>query len=485
MGRGFGLALLLLVSVGTATGCASALQKAAERGDLQGVKTLLEQGADANRQHLSDAFVSGAGKGQLKVAEMLLAKGADLETHGDCDPWTGFSNMTALMCAASNGQGRMVQFLLDRGANVNAKWTEGSFPNWTALSFAGYFGHGQVAKLLVDRGAEDVSGPLRAMRQWGKDEIHPEIARLLEQAEARQLGTAPPAVASPALDPPAPRPALGMSPSDVDTPPARRAKARPNAYAVVIGIESYREKLPKADFADRDAKLMGDYLTQVMGYPEENVVVRLNERANRTDLVKYFEEWLRNNVDAGGSVFIYYSGHGAPNPKTGDAYLVPYDGDPAFVESTAYPLKQLYAALDKLPAKDVTVVLDSCFSGAGGRSVIAEGARPMMLSVENPILAGNKTVVLAASSGTQISSTYKEQGHGLLTYYFLKGLQGAADSDKDGAIGLAELFNYVKPNVQKVARKQYNNEQTPQLLGSPEILGKGLRLVEPAGASRP
>ena len=26
-----------------------------------------------------------------------------------------------------------------------------------------------------------------------------------------------------------------------------------------------------------------------------------------------------------------------------------------------------YAALDKLPATNITVVLDSCFSGAGGR----------------------------------------------------------------------------------------------------------------------
>ena len=267
--------------------------------------------------------------------------------------------------------------------------------------------------------------------------------------------------------------------SDVDRIPAMKATSKKNAYAVVIGIENYREKLPKADFADRDAKLMGEYLTKVLGYPEENVVVRLNERATRTDLVKYFEEWLRNNVDPGGSVFVYYSGHGAPNVKTGEAYLVPYDGDPAFVDSTAYPVKQLYAALEKLPAKEIVVVMDSCFSGAGGRSVIAKGLRPMVVSVENPIIATGKTVVLAASSGDQISSTYEEKGHGLLTYYFLKGLQGEGDLNKDGAIEMAELFEYMKPNVQRVARKQYNNEQTPQLLASPDLLRKGGgRLVE-------
>ena len=105
----------------------------------------------------------------------------------------------------------------------------------------------------------------------------------------------------------------------------------------------------------------------------------------------------------------------------------------------------------------------------------------MRSSVEKAVLAGGKTVVLAASAGDQISSTFQEQGHGLLTYFFLKGLQGEADTNKDGAIDLAELYEYVKPNVQRVARKQYNNEQTPQLLASPELLKRGGgRLLERA-----
>nr|MBI3612094.1 caspase family protein [Nitrospirota bacterium] len=261
--------------------------------------------------------------------------------------------------------------------------------------------------------------------------------------------------------------------SDVDRLPAAKGRLNKQAYAIVIGIETYRNKLPKAEFADRDAKLVGEYLTKVLGYPEENVVVRTNDNASLTDLIKYVENWLPNNVEKDSVVFIYYSGHGAPNPKTSDAYLVPYDGDPTFLESTGYPLKRLYAALEKLPAKDITVVLDSCFSGAGGRSVLAKGAKPMVLSVENAIVAGGKAVVLSASAGDQISSAFVEQGHGLLTYFFLKGLQGEGDLNHDGTIGLAELYEYVKPNVQRIARKQYNNEQTPQLLASPELLRKG------------
>ncbi len=269
--------------------------------------------------------------------------------------------------------------------------------------------------------------------------------------------------------------------SDVDTVPREAGRQRQNAYAVVIGIEQYRDKLPKADFADHDAQIMGEYLTKVLGYQEENVVVRLNERAARTDLEKYFEHWLPNRLEKESTVFVYYSGHGAPNPKTGEAYLVPYDGDPTFLESTGYPLRRLYEKMAKLPAKEVVVVLDSCFSGAGGRSVIAKGMRPVGLSVESPILASGKTVVLAASAGDQVSSTYDQKGHGLLTYFFLKGLQGDADQNKDNRIDLGELYGYLTPQVERVARREFNNEQTPQLLESPDMRTRGVRLVDRTG----
>jgi len=266
--------------------------------------------------------------------------------------------------------------------------------------------------------------------------------------------------------------------SDVDRVTITRASTKKNAYAVVIGIESYRDNLPKADFAANDAKLMGEYLTKVLGYPEENVVVRLNANATRNDFEKYVESWLPNHVEKDGSVFIYFSGHGAPNPKTGESYLVPYDGDPTFIDKTGYPLSRLYQHLSDLPAKEVVVVLDSCFSGAGGRSVIAQGMRPIVTELKSPLLAKGKTVVLSASTGQQVSSTYGAKFHGLLTYFFLKGLQGEGDTNKDGSIELKELFDYLSPQVARVARREFNNEQTPQLLGSSELLTRGVRLLE-------
>lgn len=264
--------------------------------------------------------------------------------------------------------------------------------------------------------------------------------------------------------------------SDVDDVPVRRTAKR-KAYAVVIGIEQYQQKLPKADFATHDAEIMGKYLIKTFGYAEENVVVLLNERATKTSLEKYIEGWLPDHVETDDTVFIYFSGHGTPNAKTGKAYVVPYDGDPAFVEKTGYSLDRLYDSLGALPAKEIVVMLDSCFSGAGGRSVIAEGMRPIVLSAENPLMAKGRLVVLAASSGAQVSSTYKQKGHGLLTYYFLKGLQGEADQNHDSRIELKEVYEYLKPEVERTARREFHNEQAPQLLGNHDVLGAGIVLI--------
>jgi hypothetical protein len=253
--------------------------------------------------------------------------------------------------------------------------------------------------------------------------------------------------------------------SDVDELPRVEAKINKKAYAIVIGIEQYRQNLSRAGFATHDALTVTNYLAKVLGYPEENIITLTNEHAALGDFVKYFEKWLSNNIEKGSTVFVYYSGHGAPNPKTGDAYLVPYDGDPTFVVETGYSLKRMYEALGNLPAKEVIVALDSCFSGAGGRSVIAKGSRPLVMNFQSNVVLPKNMMVLSASSGDQVSSTYDEKGHGLFTYFLLKGIKNEDVVRSDGSLKIDDLYDYIKPQVERIARKQYNNEQTPQLFG--------------------
>jgi len=264
---------------------------------------------------------------------------------------------------------------------------------------------------------------------------------------------------------------------DVDDVPQGETIPDKNRYAVVIGIEHYRRDLPNVNFASHDAKVVREYLTKRLGFSEQNVVSLVDDHAAKSDMEKYLEYWIPEHVDNDSTVLIYFSGHGAPNLKTNEGYILPYDGDPTYLDGTGYSLKRLYETLEKSPAKEVIVMLDSCFSGTGGRSVMSKGLRPVVISVENPLLAGGKTVVLTASSGVQSSSTYNSKSHGLLTYFLLKGLQGSADQNNDGKIELSEVYTYLRPQVEIVARQEFNNEQTPQLLGSPAMLNRAIMLI--------
>jgi hypothetical protein len=371
----------------------------------------------------------------------------------------GWLTLPPLFDAAKRGDINTVKDLIDKGANVNEMGSQ-----LTALAMAASQGHVDVAKLLVDKGANiDIAlGSCIRFKVPYATTCREVIERLRTERNQAQTvngkslasGTVTAKEESPHIK------------SDVDEIPSIKAKQNKNSYAIVIGIEQYRQKLPTADYAVSDAKLVNEYLTKVMGYPEENVVLLTNDKALQSDLTKYFEKWLHNNVEKDSRVFIYYSGHGAPNTKTGDAYLVPYDGDPAFIAETGYSLKRMYAALGKLPAKEIVVALDSCFSGAGGRSVIAKGARPLVMNLQASVALSRNMTVLSASSGEQVSSTYDEKGHGLFTYFMLKGIKNEDVIKQDGSIKMDDLFGYIKPQVERIARKQYNNEQTPQLIES-------------------
>lgn len=226
----------------------------------------------------------------------------------------------------------------------------------------------------------------------------------------------------------------------------------PNDVAIVIGIEKY-QNIPKSEYSNSDAKLVKNYF-KALGFQERNIEILTDERATRTSIEKTVEGWLPNRLKKNSKVFVYYSGHGSHDPSTGDAYIVPYDGDPNYLSMTGYPLKRLYSKLGGLDSKEIIVILDSCFSGAGGRSVLALGARPLVMNTESLILPSN-LAVLTATQGSQISTSSPEKEHGIFTYYFLKAI-------KDGKKNLAEIYEYITPLIEDEA-KMINVQQSPSI----------------------
>ena len=268
--------------------------------------------------------------------------------------------------------------------------------------------------------------------------------------------------------PQAPAPAIAAAKHSGSDEPQYRKPENEDDFAIVVGIEKY-SSLPPADFAERDASAMKNHLL-ALGYPERNVIVLMGQNATKTGIEKYVESWLPRNVHENSRVLVYFSGHGAPDPVSGEAYLVPWDGDPKFLDTTGYPISRLYRKLNELKAKQVIVAMDSCFSGAGGRSVMARGARPLVSKIDLGDSDLGKVVVLAAAGGDEITGSIESEEHGLFTYQLLKGLNAS-----HGDATVASLFGYLKPKVQDAARRD-NRDQTPQLLPPSALTGAAVPL---------
>ncbi|MDD5628092.1 MAG: caspase family protein [Elusimicrobia bacterium] len=269
-------------------------------------------------------------------------------------------------------------------------------------------------------------------------------------------------------------PAQRPTQDDVDQPPSPAMPMDRDAVAVVFGSQQYRQaSIPKVDFASNDASAVQRYLTRAMGFLPENVVTLAGSGVNLASMRKTLGPWLRNRVNANSRVFIYFAGHGAPDPATGESYLVPSDGDPSYL-NTALSVKELLSQLSALPAQRVMVVLDACFSGRGQRSIIAPGARPLVSVMDQSQYVGQNVVVLSATGGDQISTYYPPGRHGLFTYFLLRGLRGEADIDADGKVTTRELYLFLKTKVSKEARK-LNVTQIPTTMPAPDQLGERAR----------
>ena len=244
--------------------------------------------------------------------------------------------------------------------------------------------------------------------------------------------------------------------------PRSGAVARRDAIAVVVGVERYRVDLPAATGAERDAKLFAAYAEKTLGLKRSNVRLLVGTDATRSSIDAVLDEWLAKNASAEGELFFYFAGHGAPEPETSRGYLVPWDADPKYIKSQGIAFDDLVGRLAKVKAKRTFAFVVACFSGAGGRSVLAEGTRPLVRIKGLESSVGGVTLLTAA--GPDETTGAAGSGHGLFTHHLLMGLNGKADADADGAITMSEVARYATAKVKDDAARD-NREQEPRMLG--------------------
>ncbi len=267
-------------------------------------------------------------------------------------------------------------------------------------------------------------------------------------------------------------PAPVVPSSDVDFNIPKTPMHDPDAVAVVIGISDYLDAdVPRVEHARQDAAMMRQYLINVLGYDEKNILPRNPDQLITASVLKtMIRQQLPGFVRPGLSdVFVYYSGHGAPSTTTQKAFFVLADCNPNYVnDDNGYQVDAFYDDLSKIPCRTLTVVIDACFSGQSGGGMIVKNASPLFVNVEHPLLGKDNATIFTASKADQVSNWYPEKKHGLFTYFFLKGLQGAADLDGDGIITVGELERYLLDENQTVpylSRREFQRVQSPQVIG--------------------
>jgi tetratricopeptide (TPR) repeat protein len=265
--------------------------------------------------------------------------------------------------------------------------------------------------------------------------------------------------------------------------PLASRPAVPRSYAVIVGISNYRnlgENL-QLQFAERDAQSIYTILISPEGgnFKAENVHVLTGDKATLADLRREIDTWLPAVAKEDDRVLIYFAGHGFL--YQGKGYLAPYDIDLNDIGATGYPMDELGAVVgSKIQAKYKILLTDACHSGA----ITPEDSQNLnhALSSMNPSLFS-----LTASRDRERSfeSPDLEGGHGVFTYYVVKGMQGAADTSHDGIVTADELAEYVHTNVRDATKGQQNPTSERGSFDPEMLLSLVLANAEPAAPPAP
>lgn len=245
------------------------------------------------------------------------------------------------------------------------------------------------------------------------------------------------------------------SDSDVDVNIPHINIENKGTIVIIIANEHYQEEAD-VEYANNDGEIFKEYCVQTLGIPVNQIRLRKDATLNNI----YGElEWLQEIMKTekfknNANILFYYAGHGIPDEASGSTYLLPVDGRGNRI-STGYSMKKLYDLLNGLPANNVTVFIDACFSGSKRGDGMLMAARGVKIKPKESEPYNNLTI-FSAATGDETAYPYKLKRHGLFTYYLLKKLQ-----ESKGTCSYGELGDYIQEQVKSISLLENGKIQTP------------------------
>lgn len=224
--------------------------------------------------------------------------------------------------------------------------------------------------------------------------------------------------------------------------------------ALVIGIDHYENASPLS-YAVSDARAIREVLINDLGFPSSNITCLIDDQATRSNILKSFLRFTRDDIDLDDRIVVFFAGHG--HTRSGNrgevGYLVASDSDPEDF-STYIRWDELTRNADLIRAKHIFFVMDACYGGLALTRTIHAGStrflKDMMRRYARQVLTAGKADQVVADSGGPLPN------HSIFTGHLIEGIGGKA-ATAQGVITASGLMAYV---YQKVANDK-NSDQTP------------------------
>ena len=246
--------------------------------------------------------------------------------------------------------------------------------------------------------------------------------------------------------------------------------ARPpnsNVLALVTGIAEYSD-LPAVTFADRSARSFADLVQRQYGITLANLIVLTNQEATGTRWMGKLQA-IAKRATENDKLIVYYAGHGAPTPSGKTTVLVPQDSSANIPEDSPFRLSEVYKILLSSRAKQILVVLDTCFSGrTDDNNLIFKDVAPAFLTSQYQISPppDPRMTVLTGGGPNDFANALRPKGHRLFTYHLLK------EWARTGVVGRERYAAVVDAVAQDAYAMKPSFEQRPLWIGSERPMAK-------------